>query len=93
MGATLCVKTRRHSNMNWSYTLHRRKRIEVRKRTRNTPIRVFAILAAAPASVERPNDPASTAMTQKKIDQDNIVSLRLHLTISMLAARINPGCS
>jgi hypothetical protein len=41
-------------------------------KTRNTPKRVFAIPAAAPAMLERPRNAAANAMVKKKTDQDNM---------------------
>jgi hypothetical protein len=45
---------------------------EIKKRTRNTPNRVFAIPAAASARLEKPKNAAAIAMTRKKTDQDNM---------------------
>jgi hypothetical protein len=44
----------------------------MRNKTRNTPSRIFAIPAAAPAMLEKPRSAATRAMIRKKIDQDNI---------------------
>jgi hypothetical protein len=41
-------------------------------RTRNTPNRILAIPAAAPAILEKPSSAANNAMIRKKIDQDNM---------------------
>jgi hypothetical protein len=50
----------------------------MRNKTRNTPNRIFAIPAAAPAMLEKPRRAATIAMIKKKTDQDNIVvSFRL----------------
>ena len=44
----------------------------MRNKTRNTPNRIFAIPAAAPAIVEKPRSAAASAIIRKKTDQDNI---------------------
>jgi hypothetical protein len=44
----------------------------MRNKTRNTPNRIFAIPAAAPAIVEKPRSAATKAMIRKKTDQDNM---------------------
>jgi hypothetical protein len=44
----------------------------MRNKTRNTPKRIFAIPAAAPAILENPNTAATKAMIKNKIDQDNM---------------------
>jgi hypothetical protein len=44
----------------------------MRNKTRNTPNRIFAIPAAAPAMLEKPSRAATSAMIKKKTDQDNI---------------------
>ena len=46
----------------------------MRNKTRNTPNRIFAIPAAAPAMLEKPRSAATRAMIKKKTDQDNIGS-------------------
>jgi len=40
-------------------------------KTRNTPNRILAIPAAAPATAEKPRSAATNAMIKKKIDRDN----------------------
>jgi len=50
----------------------------MRNKTRNTPNKIFAIPAAAPAILEKPRSAAINAMIKKKTDQDNMgVSFRL----------------
>jgi len=44
----------------------------MRKKTRNTPNKILAIPAAAPAILEKPSSAATKAMIKKKTDQDNI---------------------
>jgi len=44
----------------------------MRNKTRNTPNKIFAIPAAAPAIVENPRSAATRAMIRKKTDQDNM---------------------
>jgi hypothetical protein len=44
----------------------------MRNKTRNTPNKIFAIPAAAPAMLEKPRSAATKAMIKKKTDQDNI---------------------
>jgi hypothetical protein len=52
----------------------------MRNKTRNTPNRVFAIPAAAPAILEKPRNAAANAIIKKKTDQDNMTtSTRLYL--------------
>jgi hypothetical protein len=46
--------------------------METRNKTRNTPKKVFAIPAAAPAMLEKPRKGAANAMIRKKTDQDNM---------------------
>ena len=70
--ALLYSTTRRHSNIDWSYTTRLPKKSEIRNRTRNTPNKIFAIPAAAPAILEKPSNAATSAMIKKKIDQDNM---------------------
>jgi len=44
----------------------------MRNKTRNTPNRIFAIPAAAPAILEKPRRAATNAMIKKNADQDNM---------------------
>jgi hypothetical protein len=44
----------------------------MRNKTRNTPNRILAIPAAAPAILEKPRRAAARAMIKKKTDQDNM---------------------
>jgi hypothetical protein len=71
MGFAL-LNQRRHSNINWSHAIRRPKKSETMNRTKNTPNRILAIPAAAPAMLEKPSSAANNAMIRKKIDQDNM---------------------
>jgi hypothetical protein len=51
----------------------------MRNKTRNTPNRIFAIPAAAPAILEKPKRAATNAMIKKKTDQDNMESPFVYL--------------
>jgi len=44
----------------------------MRNKTRNTPNRIFAIPAAAPAILEKPRRAATRAIIRKKTDQDSM---------------------
>ena len=44
----------------------------MRNKTRNTPNRIFAIPAVAPAILEKPRRAAANAIIRKKTDQDNM---------------------
>jgi len=64
--------TQRHSNINWPQMTRLPRNSETRNKTRNTPNRVFAIPAAAPAILEKPRKAAANAIIRKKTDQDNM---------------------
>jgi hypothetical protein len=66
------LNQRRHSNINWSHAIRRPTKSEITNRTRNTPNRILAIPAAAPAMLEKPSSAANNAIIRKKIDQDNM---------------------
>jgi len=77
--------TQRHSNINWPQMTRLPRNSETRNKTRNTPNRVFAITAAAPAMLEKPRKAAANAIIIKKTDQDNITTSYIsdiYITIS-----------
>jgi hypothetical protein len=59
----------------------------MRNKTRNTPNRIFAIPAAAPAILEKPRRAATNAMIRKKTDQDNMCVSFLVIHINYISPR------